>query len=117
MQKSAHLGVAVMAACSMELAAGTAHAQEAASGTKQPARVEPADLETITVTGSLLPTAPDAVAVPVIAIDAKQLEQNGVTTNALEMLRKAIPSFAGRSNAGTSNANNDNQRTAGGSQL
>ena len=40
-----------------------------------------------------------------------------MTTNALEILRKAIPSFAGRSNAGTSNANNDNQRTAGGSQL
>ena len=45
------------------------------------------------------------------------MEQNGVVSNPLEILRKAIPSFAGRSNAGTSNANNDNQRTAGGSQL
>jgi len=65
------------------------------------------------------PAADDAgqVAVSVISLDAKQLEQNGVSTNALEILRKAIPSFAGRSNAGTSNANNDNQRTAGGSQL
>src|SRR6202043_2400322 len=45
------------------------------------------------------------------------LEQSGVNTNALEILRKTVPSFAGRSNAGTSNANNDNQRTAGGSQL
>jgi outer membrane receptor protein involved in Fe transport len=117
MQKSAHLGVAVMAACSMELAVGTAHTQEAATDNKNLPKLEAADLETVTVTGSLLPTAPDAVAVPVIALDAKQLEQNGVSTNALEILRKAIPSFAGRSNAGTSNANNDNQRTAGGSQL
>src|ERR1700716_936417 len=118
MQKNAHLGVAVMAACSMELAAGTAHAQAADTEDKDLPKVEAASgLETVTVTGSLLPTAPDAVAVPVIAIDAKQLEQNGVSTNALEILRKAIPSFAGRSNAGTSNANNDNQRTAGGSQL
>jgi outer membrane receptor protein involved in Fe transport len=118
MQKNAHLGVAVMAACSMELAVGTAHAQAAATEDKDLPKVEAAEgLETVTVTGSLLPTAPDAVAVPVIALDAKQLEQNGVSTNALEILRKAIPSFAGRSNAGTSNANNDNQRTAGGSQL
>lgn len=62
-------------------------------------------------------THANSVAVPVIALDAKQLEQNGVVSNPLEILRKAIPSFAGRSNAGTSNANNDNQRTAGGSQL
>src|ERR1700680_3442840 len=82
-----------------------------------PAGSETTTLEAITVTGSLLPTTPDQVAVSVISLDAKQLEQNGVSTNALEILRKAIPSFAGRSNAGTSNANNDNQRTAGGSQL
>ena len=117
MYKNLHLGVAVLAACSMDLTAVTAHAQEAATDEKSQPRVESPELEVVTVTGSLLPTAPDAVAVPVITVDAKQLEQNGVTTNALEMLRKAIPSFAGRSNAGTSNANNDNQRTAGGSQL
>lgn len=113
MQINLHLAAAMVAACSLELASGPAQAQ----GGQQEPKVEAADLETVTVTGSLLPTAPDAVAVPVIALDAKQLEQNGVTTNALEILRKAIPSFAGRSNAGTSNANNDNQRTAGGSQL
>ena len=99
----------------MALMSGNTRAQAAQEGDEP--KVEAAPLETVTVTGSLLPTAPDAVAVPVIALDAKQLEQNGVTTNALEILRKAIPSFAGRSNAGTSNANNDNQRTAGGSQL
>src|SRR5882724_7938124 len=95
MQKSAHLGVAVMAACSMELAVGTAHTQEAATDNKNLPKLEASDLETVTVTGSLLPTAPDAVAVPVIALDAKQLEQNGVSTNALKILRKAITSFAG----------------------
>ena len=91
--------------------------------TAEPARTdaappgEAATLDTITVTGSLLPVTPDQVAVSLSVVDAKELEQNGVTTNPLEILRKAIPSFAGRSNAGTSNANNDNQRTAGGSQL
>src|ERR1700682_500575 len=88
-----------------------------AQASDAPAESESNTLEAITVTGSLLPTTPDQVAVSVISLDAKQLEQNGVSTNALEILRKAIPSFAGRSNAGTSNANNDNQRTAGRSQL
>src|ERR1700704_2370506 len=115
MQQIKRIAVAVTAACSMDAMSGTSRAQ--AAGTESEAETEKAPLATITVTGSLLPTAPDAVAVPVIALDARQLELNGVTTNALEMLRKAIPSFAGRSNAGTSNANNDNQRTAGGSQL
>jgi iron complex outermembrane receptor protein len=116
MKKHVHVAVAAAAACSMALTSGHSRAQGAAQEGDEP-KVEAAPLETVTVTGSLLPTAPDAVAVPIIALDAKQLEQNGVSTNALEILRKAIPSFAGRSNAGTSNANNDNQRTAGGSQL
>ena len=114
--KNVHAAVAAAAACSMALMSGNTRAQTAEQEGDEP-KVEAAPLETVTVTGSLLPTAPDAVAVPIIALDAKQLEQNGVATNALEILRKAIPSFAGRSNAGTSNANNDNQRTAGGSQL
>jgi iron complex outermembrane recepter protein len=117
MHRSAQLAAAVVAACSFELAAGSAQAQGTSADNQDQPKVESAELETVTVTGSLLPTTPDAVAVPVIALDARQLEQNGVSTNALEILRKAIPSFAGRSNAGTSNANNDNQRTAGGSQL
>src|SRR6202171_452148 len=88
-----------------------------AQASDAPAESEPTALEAITVTGSLLPTTPDQVAVSVISVDAKQMEQNGISTNPLEILRKAVPSFAGRSNAATSNANNDTQRTAGGSQL
>lgn len=71
----------------------------------------------ITVTGSSIPTTPDQVAVPVTLLTSDQLEQGGNTSNALEMLRKAVPAFEGRSNTGDSNANNNNQNTAGGSQL
>ena len=78
---------------------------------------KPKELGEIAVTGSALPSTPDEVAVPVITLDAAQIAQLGVNTNALEILRKAIPAFAGRSNAGNSNANNNNQNTAGGSQL
>ena len=74
-------------------------------------------LQEVVVTGTLIPTSPDAAAVPVTTLDASQLQQTGVTNNTLDMLRKAIPAFAGRSNAGTSNAQNHNQFTAGGSQI
>ncbi|HLJ39065.1 MAG TPA: TonB-dependent receptor plug domain-containing protein [Steroidobacteraceae bacterium] len=75
-----------------------------------------AELPMVVVTGSSIPTTPDTVAVPVDTLSAAQLEASGVDSNALEMLRKEIPAFEGRSNAGTSNANNNNQNTAGGSQ-
>ena len=77
----------------------------------------PQEIVEVVVTGSSLPTTPDQVAVPVQALTAEQLQASGVDSNALEILRKEIPAFQGRSNAGTSNANNNNQNTAGGSQV
>jgi iron complex outermembrane receptor protein len=70
----------------------------------------------IIVTGSALPTSPDQVAVPLSIIGLDAIEKGGVNNNVLELVRKQIPSFAGRSNTGNSNANNTNQNTAGGSQ-
>src|ERR1700760_1248903 len=100
MTNNARVAATIVVAWTLQTAASAAFAQAKSEPTD-----DAAELDTVTVTGSLLPTAPDAVAVPVIAIDARQLEQNGVVSNPLEILRKAIPSFAGRSNAGTSNAN------------
>src|SRR5213592_5152177 len=68
-------------------------------------------VETITVTGSSIPTTPSEAAVPVTVMGAREIEATGVNSNALELLRKAVPSFAGRSNTGNSNANNTNQNT------
>jgi iron complex outermembrane receptor protein len=78
---------------------------------------KPATLATVVVTGSNLPVAPDEVMVPVTSVDNDEIKGAGVNSNALDLLRKVVPSFAGRSNTGTSNANNNNQNTAGGSQL
>ncbi len=78
-------------------------------------RTSPGRLKEVVVTGTLIPTAPDAVAVPVTTLNADAMKQTGIT-NALEMLTKAIPDFAGRSNAGASNARRT-QFTAGASQL
>ena len=70
-------------------------------------------LQQIVVTGSLIPTTPDSAVVPVTTLDAAALQRTGITTNALDLLRKAVPAFEGRSNAGSSNAQNHNQFTAG----
>jgi outer membrane receptor protein involved in Fe transport len=115
MHNNVRIAVTAAAACSMALLQQPLRAQAVEQG--EESKTEEAPLQTITVTGSLLPTTPDQAAVPIVALDAKALEQSGVASNPLEILRKSIPAFEGRSNAGTSNANNDNQRTAGGSQL
>jgi iron complex outermembrane recepter protein len=115
MHNNARIAVTAAAACSMAFMNQTLRAQTTEHA--EDSTTEEAPLETVLVTGSLLPTTPDEAAVPIVVLDAKQLEQNGVASNPLEILRKSIPAFEGRGNAGTSNANNDNQRTAGGSQL
>jgi iron complex outermembrane receptor protein len=71
----------------------------------------------IVVTGSYLPTRPDEVTSTVTAVGADQIAEEGANPNLLEILRKAIPQIAGRSNTGNNNANNNNQNTAGGSQM
>ncbi len=74
-------------------------------------------IQQVVVTGSNVPVDPDKVAVTVVSIDAEQMSKAGVNTNVLDILRKQVPSFQGRGNAGSSNANNTNQNTAGGSQV
>ena len=88
------------------------------AGAQTGATPKPADTDEpeIVVTGSALPTSPDQVAVPLTVIGASQIARGGVDNNVLELVRKQVPSFAGRSNTGNSNANNTNQNTAGGSQ-
>ncbi|MEO5494980.1 MAG: TonB-dependent receptor [Sphingomonas sp.] len=103
-------------------AASPAHAQDSAKPQDQTSASDSADDQQdnradIVVTGSALPTPPDRLAVPVTIIDSAQIQKGGVSTNVLEILRKQVPAFAGRSSTGNSNANNNNQRTAGGSSI
>lgn len=69
------------------------------------------------VTGSNLPVAADESDVPVVEIGQAEMQKTGLNSNVLEILRKQVPAFGGRSNAGNSNATNVNQNTAGGSQI
>ena len=105
--------IALTATAAVAQTAGAAPPTPANTAAAKPDADEPV----IVITGSALPTTPDAVVVPVSIIDAEAIAKGGVQNNVLEILRKQIPLFAGRSNAGNSNANNTNQNTAGGSQI
>ncbi|MDH7974473.1 TonB-dependent receptor [Sphingomonas sp. AR_OL41] len=113
------LSLTTALASGMLLFAPPAHAQTTPAAPPPAApddQAAPATQPDIVVTGSALPTTPDQVAVPVTTIGAEEIKRGGVDNNVLELVRKQIPSFAGRSNTGNSNANNTNQNTAGGSQ-
>jgi len=99
--------------------AGVATAQAAGDqvGAKPGAATPDNEEVDIVVTGSRIPTTPDKVAAKVTIVDAEEIAKAGVTTDVLDILRKTVPSFQGRGNAGNSNANNTNQNTAGGAQV
>jgi iron complex outermembrane receptor protein len=74
------------------------------------------NLDKITVTGSYIPVAADSIAIPVTVIGADEIAKTGITTNAMEVLRKAVPQFMGNANIGSENANIASGSTGGGSQ-
>jgi iron complex outermembrane receptor protein len=74
------------------------------------------NLDKIVVTGSYIPVAADAIAIPVTVIGADEIAKTGITTNAMEVLRKAVPQFMGNANIGSENANIASGSTGGGSQ-
>lgn len=91
------------------------------AGAQMPARTaadadETVSLDRFVITGSNIPTAADAVAVPVVILGPDQLERTGITSNMLELVRKRLPMFAGNGNLGNTNANTANNSTSGGSQ-
>jgi iron complex outermembrane recepter protein len=74
-------------------------------------------LDKFEVTGSYIPVAGTATAIPVTTLDAQAIVDTGVTTNVLEVLRKAAPQFTGNGNLGNSNANISSGSTGGGSAV
>lgn len=81
------------------------------------ASTTPQVMEKFEVTGSYLSPAANAIAIPVITVDADMIENSGDTTNVLEILRKTVPQFSGNGNLGVTNANVGSGSTQGGSQL
>ena len=93
-------------------AANAAFAQTAAAQADDTVK-----LEKYVVTGSYIPLAGAATAIPVTVLDSKAIENTGVTSNVMEVLRKAAPQFTGNGNLGNTNANVSSGSTGGGSQV
>jgi iron complex outermembrane receptor protein len=74
-------------------------------------------LETFVVTGSYIPVAGSATAIPVTTIDSEAIQNTGINTNLLEVLRKTAPQFTGNGNLGNSNADINSGTTGGGSAV
>lgn len=74
-------------------------------------------LEKFEVTGSYIPIAGTATAIPVTTLDATAIAATGINSNVLEVLRKAAPQFSGNGNLGNTNANISSGATGGGAQL
>lgn len=90
---------------------------QAAASSDAPTDDKVLKLEKFEVTGSYIPFAGTQTALPVTTLDAKAIEATGITTNVLEVLRKAAPQFSGNANLGNSNANINSGATGGGSQV
>ena len=98
-------------------ALGAASSMPAQSAPPAAGRDERVQLAAVTVTGSNIPTAADAVAVPVTILARADIERTGVDTNLLEVLQKTMPAFSGGGNLGVTNGNTGANNTYGGSQL
>lgn len=96
--------------------AASAVAQTAAA-TEEEKKEEALKLEKFVVTGSLIPVAADSPAVPVTVISALAIEQSGVNTDLLQVLKKTEPYFYGANNVGSDNGNISSGSTNGGSQV
>jgi iron complex outermembrane receptor protein len=86
----------------------------------QPAAAD--DDETVTldkfvVTGSLIPMAADTPAIPVSVITSLDIQQSGVSTDILNILKKTEPFFYGANNIGSDNGNISSGSSNGGSAV
>jgi iron complex outermembrane receptor protein len=75
---------------------------------------ETISLEKYVVTGSNIPTAASALAVPVTVIGAQKMEQTGVSADLLDILRKGVPNITG---IGQENATISSGTTLGGASV
>ena len=85
--------------------------------TAAPQEEKEVKMEKFVVTGSYIPVAADAIAIPVVSVDVSAIEHTGTNTNVLDILRKAVPQFMGNANIGTTNGNVSSGWTNGGSSL
>ena len=91
-----------------------AKAQSDSNPTTAAAGDNPQVLAQFVVTGSNIPTAADALAVPVLSLNVAQMQSSGVESSTLDVLRKMVPSISG---IGSENATISTATNYGGAEL
>ena len=71
-------------------------------------------LEKVVVTGSNIPQAADALAIPVANLDFQVMQESGVSADTLDLLRKVAPNISG---IGQENATTASNTTQGGASV
>lgn len=94
----------------------TAQAQTAAVSTTRNTDQAVA-LEKFVVTGSLIPFAAGAPAIPIKVLGAPEIEKTGISTDLVDVLRRSQPAFYGGNNLGSDVANINSGDSNGGSGL
>ncbi|MBM3866207.1 MAG: hypothetical protein FJ381_09990, partial [Verrucomicrobia bacterium] len=114
MSKLQHLAVASLGRFGLttSVVAGVAFAAQPTVSTN-----EVQTMEKFVVTGSLIPIAAGSPAIPVTVLGAPEIEKTGVSTDLLNVLKKAQPAFFGSNNIGSENGNISSGSTNGGSQV
>jgi iron complex outermembrane recepter protein len=105
---------AIAAASGLCLASGL-YAQAAQPIQSNQDEGEPVKMEKFVVTGSYIPVAGTATAIPVMTLDSQDIERTGINTSLLEVLKKTMPQFTGSLNLGSTNADIASGNTGGGS--
>jgi iron complex outermembrane receptor protein len=114
MRRGNILDMAVRSAlvASLTLAAAAGQAQDQANSQNKAE-----ELETVTITGSLIPMEMNTPGVPVTVVTAEEIAATGVNTDLLDVLTKSNPFFFGANNIGSDNGNISSGSTNGGSSL
>ena len=93
---------------------GLAQTTTTTTTTTTPTSDEPQVLEKFVVTGSNIPMAADALSIPVATVDFKVMEESGVASDTLDLLRKVAPNISG---IGRENATTESNFTNGGADV
>ncbi len=106
---AALLGICAACSLSAQTAAGTGSTASSPADDKTPQV-----MESFVVTGSNIQNAGEALSIPVAVISPGDIQNSGVDTNVLDVLRKISPSISG---LGGENATTSTGATNGGSQV
>lgn len=96
--------------------AATAQTSAPASGATEK-KDETVQLDKLVVTGSYIPLAADTPAIPVSIISSIDIQNSGVGTDILQVLKKTEPYFYGANNIGSDNGNISSGSSNGGSAV